>query len=485
MPLRLKTNRGVAAAPPHDDRMRRSYRRYRDSGVEWLGEVPAHWELKLLGLMGSFFKGSGGTKEDEVEDGVPCVRYGDIYTQHQYFIRETRADITEESAANYTPIRYGDVLFAGSGETIEEIGKSAVNLIRGPAHCGGDVIVFRPSIEADAAFLGYAADCTTSIYQKACMGRGVTVMHIYSQDLTHLLLPLPPLDEQRAIAAYLDRETERIDTLVAKQGLLIERLAEYRTALITRTVTRGLPPKAARAAGLDPAPRLKPSGVEWLGDVPEHWEVKRISAAARPGPNSFTDGDWIELPYITDSGVRLIQTGNVGIGTYREQGFRYIDDSSFDELRCTAIEPGDVLICRLADPVGRACLAPDLGVRMITSVDVCILKPSGQFSAEYLVFLLSSKQYLDHVDSLVRGGTRDRISRSMLGAIKIPSPPATEQRAIAAYLSQQTGGLDQLIDKAEAATERLQECRTALITAAVTGKIDVREPATVSGCPSE
>ena len=135
------------------------------------------------------------------------------------------------------------------------------------------MVVFRPSIEADAAFLGYAADCSTSIYQKACMGRGVTVMHIYSQELRHLLLPLPPLDEQHAIAAYLDRETERIDALVAKKRLLIERLEEYRTALITRTVTRGLPPEAARAAGHDPSPRLRPSGVEWLGEVPEHWEV--------------------------------------------------------------------------------------------------------------------------------------------------------------------------------------------------------------------
>ena len=98
-------------------------------------------------------------------------------------------------------------------------------------------------------------------------------MHIYSSELKYMVVPLPPLDEQRAIAAFLDRETERIDALVAKKRLLIERLEEYRTALITRTVTRGLPPEAARAAGLDPSPRLKPSGVEWLGDVPEHWEV--------------------------------------------------------------------------------------------------------------------------------------------------------------------------------------------------------------------
>ena len=211
--------------------------RLKPSGMEFLGDVPEHWEVKRLSLIGTFFKGGGGTKEDEVEDGVPCVRYGDIYTQHQYFIRETRSDISEESAAKYTPIHYGDILFAGSGETLEEIGKSAANLIEGPAYCGGDVIVLRPVIEFDATFLGYAADCSTSTYQKAYMGRGVTVMHIYGQELKRLVLPLPPIDEQQAIGAFLDRETERIDSLAAKMRLLIERLSEHRTALITAAVT--------------------------------------------------------------------------------------------------------------------------------------------------------------------------------------------------------------------------------------------------------
>ena len=215
-------------------------------------------------------------------------------------------------------------------------------------------------------------------------------------------------------------------------------------------------------------PSYQHSGVEWLGEVPEHWDTTRISALARPGKESFTDGDWVELPYITNSGVRLIQTGNIGIGKYREQGFRYIDESSFDELHCTEVDPGDVLICRLADPVGRACRAPNLGVRMITSVDVCILKLSEEYSAVYLTFLLSSKRYLSYVESLVRGGTRDRISRSMLGAIKLPNPPPEEQRAIAAFLDGETDKIDTLVAKNRLLLERLAEYRTALITRTVT-----------------
>ena len=168
--------------------------------------------------MGSFFKGGGGTKQDEIEGGVPCVRYGDLYTHHQFSIKHTRSGIAETSTHNYQPLRYGDVLFAGSGETAEEIGKSAVNLIEGRSFCGGDVIVLRPSVEVDARFLGYATDCHSAVHQKACHGsRLVTIMHIYGGELKNLLVPLPPVPEQRAIADYLDTETARIDTLISKK----------------------------------------------------------------------------------------------------------------------------------------------------------------------------------------------------------------------------------------------------------------------------
>ena len=451
------------------------YPAYRPSGVPWLGDVPEHWGV--VALRWCSVRYAGGTpdrnKDHYWDDGtIPWINSGAV---NQKLITEPSALITNEgfagSSAKWIPAGALVMALAGQGRT-----KGMVAQLDIQTTCNQSMAAIVPDERVSARYVFWLLDAQYEVIRNLAGGEQRDGLNL--EILGDLPVLLPTLHEQRAIASFLDRETERIDELVAKKRQLIERLQEYRTALITRTVTRGLPPDAARAAGLDPSPRLKPSGVEWLGDVPEHWDVKRVSAAARPGSDSFTDGDWVELPYITDSGVRLIQTGNVGIGTYREQGFRYISDSSFDELRCTAIEPGDVLICRLADPVGRACLAPDLGVRMITSVDVCILKPSEQFSAEYLVFLLSSKQYLDHVDSLVRGGTRDRISRSMLGAIKIPSPPATEQRAIAAYLSEQTSQLDLLIRRAEAAVERLQEYRTALITAAVTGKVDVRESPT-------
>ena len=197
------------------------YPAYKDSGVEWLGQVPAHWEVQQLGRVGRFSKGSGGTKEDDSEDGVPCIRYGDLYTHHRFFITESRACVAREvAAAAYTPLRFGDVLFAGSGETIDEIGKSGVNLILGPAYCGGDVIIFRPAVDIDAKFLGYATDSPQAAYQKACMGRGITVMHVYGSALKYLTVALPPLAEQAAIVRFLDYADRRIRRYIrAKQEL--------------------------------------------------------------------------------------------------------------------------------------------------------------------------------------------------------------------------------------------------------------------------
>jgi type I restriction enzyme, S subunit len=143
------------------------YPRMKDSGVASLGEVPEHWVVETIPRIGRLFKGNGGNKGDESPVGIPCVRYGDLYTSHEFFIRTTRGYVSRERAHVYTPIRYGDVLFAASGETIEDIGRSAVNLIQSDACCGGDVLVLRPSMQVIPEFLGYAADSAPSRDQKA------------------------------------------------------------------------------------------------------------------------------------------------------------------------------------------------------------------------------------------------------------------------------------------------------------------------------
>ena len=171
------------------------YPAMKDPGVPTLGAVPKHWDVRRLGQIGRFSKGNGGNKDDEMPTGVPCVRYGDLYTTHTYFIHRSRSFVSQSTAESYTPIKCGDVLFAASGETYAEIGKSAVNLIQSEACCGGDVILFRPEHPIEARYMGYATDCRPAAIQKATMGRGITVKHIYGNQLKSLTLALPPLAE--------------------------------------------------------------------------------------------------------------------------------------------------------------------------------------------------------------------------------------------------------------------------------------------------
>ncbi len=207
------------------------------SGVPQLGDIPSHWQAIQLGQLGTFSKGSGGTKDDESDEGLPCVRYGDIYTSHKYFVRETRSFIPPHRAHDYAPMQYGDVLFAGSGETIEDIGKSVVNLIDGKAYCGGDVIMFRPCAETHPKFLGFLLDSPSAAHQKSCMGRGITIMHVYSSQLKYLRLALPPLAEQAKIGEHLEEATRTTDDAISRAKHQIDLMNEYRTRLIADVVT--------------------------------------------------------------------------------------------------------------------------------------------------------------------------------------------------------------------------------------------------------
>ena len=253
------------------------YPEMKDSGVEWLGEVPAHWAVPRLGHIGEFSKGSGGNKDDEVPKGIPCIRYGDLYTTHDYFIQASRSFVPKEKAAEYTAIKLGDVLFAGSGETIDEIGKSAVNLMQTEAYCGADVILFRPSQQVELRYLGYAMDCRPSVAQKAAMGRGITVIHIYGNQLKYLTFPLPPLPEQTVIVRFLDHAERRIRRYIQAKQKLIALLEEQKQAIIHWVVTGRIDVRT----GL-PYPSYKDSGVEWLEQIPEHWQVQRSKRVFKP-----------------------------------------------------------------------------------------------------------------------------------------------------------------------------------------------------------
>jgi type I restriction enzyme S subunit len=209
----------------------------KQSGMPWLGEIPEHWDVRQMRHVGYLLKGTGGTKEDAVVTGVPCVRYGELYTAYRNFIRKTRTFVTPSRALQYTSIQYGDVLFAASGEKIDEIGKSAVNLMVEPAVCGGDIVILRPTAAAHAPFLGYACDSHQAAHQKATMCRGTTIKHIYPDELRGLQICFPPIEEQQKIAMALDANLLELNDTVGRMENEITLLREYRARLIADVVT--------------------------------------------------------------------------------------------------------------------------------------------------------------------------------------------------------------------------------------------------------
>ena len=177
------------------------------------------WETKRLGELGTFSKGRGIKRDDVSDDGVPCIRYGELYTRYQDYILKVASRIPQSVAETALPIKTGDLLFAGSGETAEEIGRCAAYLGEEQAYAGGDVIVFTPSGQ-DSIYLGHLMNSPIVSLQKARMGQGDAVVHIYINNLAQVLIDLPPIQEQRAIAEVLsdvDRLINALDALIAKK----------------------------------------------------------------------------------------------------------------------------------------------------------------------------------------------------------------------------------------------------------------------------
>ena len=409
------------------------YPAYKDSGVEWLGNVPAHWDVRHLGRIGRLFKGGGGTKEDERDSGVPCVRYGDLYTRHQFFIGGSRACVTPELAATvYTPLRYGDVLFAGSGETIDEIGKSAVNLIPGSACCGGDVIVFRPSIRAHARFLGYLSDCPASARQKACMGRGFTVVHLYSSDLKYLALALPPVPEQAAIARFLDYADRRIRRHIRAKQKLVSLLQEERTIATLEAI--------------------------------------KCTTARSQRLGTVADLFWRPVNRRSDRQYTPLGLYNRGRGIFRKEA-RSGDDLGDSDF--SWIEEGDLVVSGQFAWEGAIGLASASEAGCIASHRYPILRgKSGLLETGFLFALLQTdwgQLLLDHHSRGAAGRNRPLNAKTLMKE-NISLPAFRSQCRVARMLEREVAGRERLARLAE----RLSEYRTRLIADVVTGKLDVR-----------
>lgn len=457
------------------------YPNYKPSGVEWLGDVPEHWEARRLKDVGTLRGGAGFPHEEQDVEGeeLPFYKVGDLkasldgrvmgnpeHTISKETARKLRAAIIPPDSIVYAKI--GAALLLNRRRVTS-------------ANCciDNNMTAYLPEkqrIRADWALYWLS---TLDFGEFMNPGAVPSFSEGYQGFLPILV---PPLIDQQAIAAYLDRETGRVDRLVAKKRELIERLKEKRTALISSTVTRGLPPAAARAAGLPDMsaeasakaenPPLKPSGLDWLGDIPVHWEIKPVKFVARIGngstpsrdnPSYWEEGDY---PWLNSS---VVNQENI---TEAEE---FVTSLALRDCHLPKIAPPAVLIGITGQGRTRG-MASTLMFEATINQHVAYLKPFSNCAEVGFLRRVFDMVYLFlRSESDGGGSTKGAITCEQIANLKIPVPPLPEQAAIAAYLDEETAKLDALVGKVEEAVERLQEYRTALITAAVTGKIDVRK----------
>lgn len=426
------------------------YPQYKDSGVEWLGEVPGHWEIPSL-------KHTVRLLTEKTERRESPVALENIESNTGRFL-PTETEFEGEGVA----FDRGDILF---GKLRPYLAKAWLADRTGEAV--GDFHVLRPLPKSFARFSQYLIlnGSFISIIDGSTFG---AKMPRASWDFMGAMrVPEPPLAEQSAIAVFLDRETIKIDALVAEQEKLIALLKEKRQAVISHAVSKGLNPDAP----------MKPSGIDWLGHVPAHWEIvslSRVTTDKCDGPF----GSGLKSEHYTDEGIRVIRLQNIRRGSFDGRDAVFIDKNYFArELAGHDVRTGDVLIAGLGDDkntVGRACVAPEGIEPAMVKADCFRFRLDARRALpDYVALALTAGSPFD-AGVLSSGSTRSRIPLSVMASRKISLPPYQEQIALNRFIAAQQATFDALTREAERAINLLKERRSALISAAVTGQIDVR-----------
>ena len=409
----------------------RVYPAYKDSGILWLGNIPTHWEINKIKHVASLKSGESITAEGINQDqtfpvfgGNGLRGYTNTYTHDGHFV------LIGRQGALCGNINYGFGKFFASEHAV----------------------VVTPLKQIVTLWLGeLLRTMDLNQYSISAAQPGIAVDRI-----KELRIPHPPFDEQIAIASFLDRQTAKIDTLIARKLRLVELLQEKRAALISQAVTKGLNPNV----------KMKDSGVEWLGEVPEPWEVKRLKTIVKILRGKFTHRPRND-PLLYDGPYPFIQTGDIAkADKYLIDYQQTLNQRGFS---VSAQFPSGTLVMSIAANIG------DVAILKFTACfpdSIVGLLPDDRTDQNYLYYSLSAFKTI--MLSMAIQNTQLNLNIERIGVVKIAYPSIDEQQKIATYLDRQTSGLDSLIARIQSAIEKLREYRAALISAAVTGKIDVR-----------
>lgn len=421
------------------------YSDYKDSGIDWLNEVPKHWELKRLG---SKFNQRKEKVSDKDFEPLSVTKNG-IFPQLANVAKSDASD-------NRKLVRKGDFVINSRSDRKGSSGLSdfdgSVSLIN---------IVLEPNSTIDSNFCHHLLKSYLFQEEFYKYGHGI-VADLWTtnyDDMKNIYLAIPPIDEQENIAIFLNKELIKIDNLISKQEQLIKLLDEQRKSIISHAVTKGLNPSAP----------MKDSGVEWLGEIPEHWELKPIKFIAKTNQYSLSEK--------TDPNL-VIKYIDIGSVSYTN-GVEKTETMLFSEAPSRArkiVHYGDIIVSTVRTYL-KAIAYIDEGLDgMIASTGFAVITPNEKIiNPHFAKYAFLSQAFIDEVIAKSKGISYPAINSTELINIKIPIPSLSEQNEIITFLSDESFKIDKLIVKEKLLIKKLQEYRSSIISHAVTGKIDVRE----------
>lgn len=457
-----------------------AYPDYQPVDIDWIDEIPSHWKTSKMRYMFSFGKGLTITKDNLKDDGIPCVNYGEVHSKFGFEVTPHKhalkcVDESYLKSGSSSLLKKGDLVFADTSEDIDGSGNFTQLISDSLVFAGYHTIIARPYDRECYRFFAYLIDAKELRTQIRHAVKGVKVFSITQAILRSVNIWLPPLEERKQIAAFLDHETAKIDTLIEKQQQLIELLKEKRQAVISHTVTKGLNPDAP----------MKDSGIEWLGEVPENWNISKLRYMF-----SFGKGLTITKENLKDDGIPCVNYGEV----HSKFGFeidpnkhslKYVDESYLKSSSSSLLQKGDLIFADTSEDIEGSGnftqLTSDSAI--FAGYHTIIARPYVRECSRFYAYLVDSKEFRTQIRHSVKGVKVFSITQAILRSANIWLPPLDERKKIAAFLDNKTIKIDHLIEKQLQAIRLMQERRIALISAAVTGKIDVRNwvaPATSS-----
>jgi type I restriction enzyme S subunit len=429
----------------------RTYDKYKASGIEWIGEIPEHWGCQKLRRSSQVKRGASPRPIDDLkyfdDNGkYSWVRIADVTASEKY-LTQTKEKLSELGASLSVKRHPGDLILSIAAT----VGKPIIVKINCCIHDG---FVYFPQLKINTEFLFYIFYTGQAYFG---LGKWGTQLNLNSETISEIFIPIPTNDEQTAIANYLDEKTAEIDQTIADKEELIKLYEEEKKALINEAVTKGINPNV----------KLKPSSIDWLGDIPEHWEVKKLFYLFNK-ISSGTTPKSDDVSYYENGTINWLNTGDLN-NTYITETSKKITQKAFDEHSALKVYPkGSIVIAMYGATIGKLGI---LEIETTTNQACCVLSDIKNVSTLFVFYCLISGQ--DAILNLSYGGGQPNISQDTLRSFKIPFPPIKEQTQIVEFIEWESNLINEKINTTQQEMALLKEYRQALIFEAVTGKICV------------